>query len=187
MSGLNRFYYPIKYKSRDEAVSLGVTCVFISHQKNDKIEAKKIAEYLIQADIDVYFDEYDTDLKIQLQNNNPKGVAQAICNGINNSSHMLVLISPNSLISTWVPFEIGFGYDKTDLGVLTLKGIPKGSLPEYARSAKIIRDIWDLNHYISTLSRKTNDFLIETKKLSHYSSSSNPLLTVMDSIISDKY
>ena len=33
---------------------------------------------------------------------------------------MLVIVSPTTMKSNWVPFEIGFGYDKTELSVLTL-------------------------------------------------------------------
>jgi len=183
---INRLYYPTKYESRAKVLSLGVKCVFISHQQKDKDAAKKIADYLLNAGIDVYFDEYDKDLKIQHQINNPKAVTQSICNGINNSSHMLVLVSPNTLNSTWVPFEIGYGYEKKDLGVLCLKGIPKGGLPEYIRTARVIRDIYDLNSLITSISGKSKELLLETKMMSDYSSLSNPLQTVMDSMISEK-
>lgn len=184
---INRFYYPTKYESRAKVLALGVKCIFISHQQKDKEAAKKIADYLLAAGIDVYFDEYDKDLKIQNQGKNPKGVTQAICNGINNSSHMLVVVSPNTLLSTWVPFEIGYGFEKTDLAVLCLKGIPKGGLPEYIRTAKIIRDIHDLNVLIANTTGKSKEILIETKMMSNYSNHLNPLASVMDSIISDQY
>jgi len=184
---INRFYYPIKYESRAKVLALGVKCIFISHQQKDKEAAKKIADYLLAAGIDVYFDEYDKDLKIQNQGKNPKRVTQAICNGINNSSHMLVVVSPNTLLSTWVPFEIGYGFEKTDLAVLCLKGIPKGGLPEYIRTAKIIRDIHDLNVLITSTTGKSKEILLETKMMSNYNNHLNPLASVMDSIISDQY
>ena len=85
MEGLNRFYYPTKYKSRNQVVSLGVKCVFISYQKKDREAAIKIANYLQASGIDVYIDIYDKELKLQHQNDNPKEVTKAICNGINNS------------------------------------------------------------------------------------------------------
>jgi hypothetical protein len=97
--------------------------VFISHQKRDREEAKTIADYLKGIGIKVYFDEYDRELQIATENDNPKGVVNAIKKGINNSTHMLCLISQNTLYSKWVPFEVGYGYDKTDLATLTLKGI----------------------------------------------------------------
>jgi hypothetical protein len=187
MAALNRFYYPTKYESRAKVVALGVKCIFISHQQKDKEAARKIADYLLNAGIDVYFDEYDKDLKHQNQAGNPKAVTQAICNGVNNSSHMLVLVSPNTLYSTWVPFEIGYGFDKTELNVLCLKGIQKGGLPEYVRTAKIIRDIYDLNLFISNTTGKLKETLIENKMMSDYSSYSNPILSVMDSMINDTY
>ena len=34
------------------------TCIFISHQKEDTESCRQIADYLLAAGIDVYFDEY---------------------------------------------------------------------------------------------------------------------------------
>jgi hypothetical protein len=184
---MNRYYYPTKYQSRNQFLSLGVRCIFISHQKKDSSEARKVAEYLEAAGLDVYFDEYDGDLRIQHQNDNPQVVTAAILKGINNSSHMLVVVSPNTLFSTWVPFEIGYGYDKTDLVILCLKGIPKGQLPEYVRTKPIVRDIYDLNLMISRLAGQTTQLLVESRKIRDYSSSDNPLVKVMDGILNDQY
>jgi hypothetical protein len=183
---LNRYYYPTKYESRSKVLSLGIKCIFISHQQKDKNEAKEIADYFINAGIDVYFDAYDTDLKNSHQINNAKAVTDSIRKGINNSSHMLVLVSPNTLYSTWVPFEIGYGYDKTDLYTLCLKGIPKGGLPEYLKAGKIIRDVWDINHFISNVSNVNKEFLFESKKIFSYDKLDNPLRSVMDSLINEK-
>lgn len=183
MTGINRFYYPKKFNSRNEAIAMGIKCVFISHQQADKTSAKKVADYLLNTGIDVYFDEYDKDLKIQQQNNNPSGVTNAICMGINNSSHMLVIVSPSTIESTWVPFEIGYGFDKTSLGVLCLKGIPKGGLPDYIRTAKVIRDIYDLNQLIENISNIDQKLLLEQASMKSYSNPMNPLQSVMDSII----
>lgn len=179
---LNRYYWPTKYDSRADFLRQGVKCVFISHQQKDKQEAKKIADYLINAGINVYYDEYDSDLKDNHQSNNAKGVTDSIKRGINNSSHMLVLVSPNTLYSTWVPFEVGYGYDKTDLCVLCLKGISK-SLPEYLKAAKIIRDIYDLNGLISNVTAISKETLIRTKNIYDYNDYQNPLSNIMDKII----
>lgn len=184
---MNRYYYTSKFASRNQFLELGVKCVFISHQKKDAAEARKVAEYLENAGIDIYFDENDGDLRIQHQNDNPQAVTAAILKGINNSSHMLVVVSPNTIFSSWVPFEIGYGYDKTDLAVLCLKGIPKGKLPEYVRTKPVVRDIYDLNLMVERLTGKTKDTLIETRKMNDYSSYYNPLANVMDGLISDQY
>lgn len=182
---MNRFYYPTKYKSRKEVISLGIKCVFISHQQKDKDEARIIADYLEKSGIDVYFDEYDSSLKLHHQRNDPQKVTESICNGINNSSHMLVIVSPNTISSSWVPFEIGYGFEKTDLAILCLKGIPKGSLPEYLRTAPVVRDIYDLNNKIASITGKSKERLIESNLLKAHGEVSNPLMKIMDSIIVD--
>lgn len=182
---INRFYYPTKYQSRNQVIALGIKCVFISYQKEDKESAIKVADYLISVGVDVYIDIYDTELRIHHQNNNPKAVTNAICKGINNSSHMVTIVSPNTLYSSWVPFEIGYGYDKTDLSVLCLKGIPKGKLPEYVRTAKIIRDIYDLNILIKNFTGQTADTLEKANMINLSTFSS--LNSVMDNLINDTY
>ena len=154
--------------------------VFISHQKKDREEAKQIADYLKKVGIEVYFDEYDRELQIATVNNDPKRVVQAIRNGINNSTHMLCIISKNTLYSKWVPFEVGYGYDKTDLATLTLKGIKNSELPDYIKVAPIIRDIYDLNKFVEKYGVK---YLLESRNFSDYKSYSHPLSNIMDAII----
>lgn len=185
MGGLNRFYYPVKYESRAQVLSLGIKCVFISYQKDDKDDAIKVADYLMSIGIDVYIDRYDAELKIHHQNNNPKAVTESICKGINNSSHMLTIVSQSTLYSTWVPFEIGYGYDKTELCVLCLKDIPKGKLPEYVRTSKIIRDIYDLNFLIKKITGQDTAILEKANYLNKTIYTS--LSPVMDIMTNDPY
>ncbi|MHA4810205.1 toll/interleukin-1 receptor domain-containing protein [Flavitalea flava] len=187
MTATNRFYSQTKFNSRAEAISSGVKCIFISYQKSDKEQAKKVAEFLQNAGIEVYLDLNDTELRIHHQSNDPKKVTAAICCGVNNSSHMLVLVSPNTIHSTWVPFEIGYGYEKTDLRVLCLKGIRQGQLPEYVRTAPVIRDIYDFNGMVASFTGRSKSILLETKMMSDYTSTNNPLAGVMDNIINDQY
>ena len=186
MAAINRYYSSTKYSSRTDALKSGVKCVFLAHQQRDKDQAKKVADYLQNAGIEVYFDEYDRDLRFHHQNGNAKEVTKAICAGINNSSHMLVVVSPNTVTSTWVPFEIGYGYDKTELAVLCLKGIPVGTLPAYVKTARVIRDIYDINGFVSSFSGKSKEQLIETKMMSSHDSVQNSLADVMDKLIIDR-
>lgn len=113
----------------------------------------------MKAGIDVYLDEYDYDLKHEVQVNNPDGVVRCIKKDINNSSHMLCVISTSTIYSKWVPWEIGYGYDKTNIGALTLKGISDSSLPDYLKTVTLIRGTKSLNQYISTVSNHTEAFL----------------------------
>jgi hypothetical protein len=96
---------------------------------------------------------------------------------------MLCIISPNTLSSKWVPFEVGYGYDRTDLATLTLKGIKSSDLPDYIKTKPIIRDIYDINRFIKNNGNQYK-MILETKTLSNdYKSSLHPLYAVMDSII----
>jgi hypothetical protein len=183
---LNRIYYP-QQNSRAKFLALGIKCVFISYQKKDREAAMKVADYLENSGISIYIDIYDSDLKLDGQVKAPQKVTSAICKGINNSSHMLVVVSANTVFSTWVPFEIGYGYEKTDLGILCLKGIPVGGLPEYARIGKIIRDVYDLDLLTETLSGKTKEKLNEVRLFSGYKKDDQGINSVMDSLIIDKY
>ena len=157
------------------------TKVFISHQKKDKKDAKEIADYLKKGGIEVYFDEYDRGLQIATENNNPKAVVSAIKTGIDNSTHMLCLISKNTLYSKWVPFEVGYGYDKTDLATVTLKGISNLELPDYIKVAPIIRSTNDLDMFVE---KYGNKYALERRGFSEYKSDSHPLNNVMDTVIS---
>lgn len=157
-----------------------MTRVFIAHQKSDRVEAKKISDYLRSVNIEVYFDEFDKELLSALQENNPKKVVNAIKKGVKKCSHMLCLISPNTLYSKWVPFEVGYGYDRTVLATLTLKGIENKEIPDYIKAAPIIRDIYDINKLVKSLGNK---YLFESKNYSNYQSSLHPLNNVMDKII----
>lgn len=186
MAGQNRANISVKYSRRSEFMARGIKCVFISHQKRDRDEAEKIVNYLIDANVDVYFDEYDGDLRLQSESTNPQGVTAAICTGINNSSHMLAVVSPNTIDSRWVPFEVGYGYDKTVLAVLTLKGRPKGGLPGYVRIAPVIRDIDDLNRFIARLKGTNMDVLFSSQLLQKHDLYYHPVKSVMDAYLIDQ-
>lgn len=179
MAGINRAF-SINESLTKAHLSANKTCVFISHQKRDAEFCEKIAKYLMQADIDVYFDEYDNDLKHSRINKDPKGVVDCIRKGISKSTHMLCVLSPNTLDSRWVPWEVGYGYDKTKVGALTLKGISDSEIPDYLKTVKIIRGTKSLNAFISELTG-FSELILETKKLTLKASTiSHPLDNVLD-------
>lgn len=155
--------------------------VFLSHQRSDKNEAEKIAEYLKACGINVYFDKFDKELQQAVADNNPKGVVAAIKKGVAASTDMLVLVSPNTLRSEWVPFEIGYGYDALDVKALTLKGIKSKDIPDYIKVVPIIRDIYDMDIYSTG---KGNKYLMEARGITRKAAGrTHPLAGVMDDII----
>lgn len=155
--------------------------VFLSHQRSDKNEAEKIAEYLKSCGINVYFDKFDKDLQQAVADNNPKGVVAAIKKGVAASSDMLVLVSANTLRSEWVPFEIGYGYDALEVKALTLKGIKSKDIPDYIKVVPIIRDIYDMEIYSTG---KGSRSLMEVRGITRKAAGrTHPLSGVMDDII----
>ena len=178
MTGINRLYCEastITYRKQ-----AGIKCVFISHQKADASICSHIDDYLKKAGIDVYFDEYDKDLKEYYQNKNPKGVVNSIKKGIQHSSHMLCVISPNTLHSKWVPWEIGYGYDITQLSALTLKGIKEEQLPDYLKTVTLVRGTRTLNEYISKLAGEFKEKMISSNRIINESTMSHPLVNYLD-------
>ena len=179
MAGINRATKNFRIFSESRKIK-GVECVFLSHQQKDKDVCRKIADYLMAANIDVYFDEDDEDLKVYRQTNRPAGVVDSIKTGINNSSHMLVIVSPNTLYSMWVPWEVGYGYDSIDLGVLTLKGIKDVDLPDYLKTTLIIRGTKSLNIYLAKITRGIQSLMESTDLIKAHTIGGHPLDNYLD-------
>lgn len=171
MSGIN-------YKSKyfEGLYTLGTQCIFISHQKADSAAAKQIADYLLKAGVNVYFDEYDD----TLEQANPFSVVNAIRNGLRHSTHVLVLLSENALHSKWIPWEIGYAYDSKEILSLTLKEISTVQLPEYLQITTIIRGTKSLNELISTLLHTSESNLIYEQKMFSASMMSHPLDNILN-------
>jgi hypothetical protein len=96
---------------------------------------------------------------------------------------MLALISPNTLYSKWVPFEIGYGYDLTEVMALTLKGIATKDLPDYIRAVPIIRDIYDIDKFAKKhgiVSLMESRGMVKTASYPEH-----PLYGVLDNIINN--
>lgn len=177
--GINYYYLRDSYNGILPKPTVEKPRVFISHQKRDSDVAGKITDYLLDAGIDVYFDQYDS----SINRADPNSVVNAIRTGIENSSHMLVLFSPNTFGSMWVPWEIGYAYNsQIALNVLRLKEVPKDKLPEYLKVVKVILDIWDLNQLISNLTNVTREQLLTEGRIRNYSDIIHPLSQYMDSI-----
>lgn len=155
--------------------SKGTLCIFISHQKKDSQAAKQIADYLLEAGINVYFDEYDNTLDLD----DPYSIVRGIKNGLNHSTHLLVLLSENALESKWIPWEIGYAYDNKVIISLTLKAIAGWKLPEYLKITKIIRGTMSLNQVLSELLGHSEPFLINECRLFSANMPNHPLDNVL--------
>lgn len=167
---INRYYLSEQY---DVA---GENCIFISHNRKDKEVAKAIADYILKAGIHIYFDEYDTSIDLT----NPDSVVTAIKTGIRRSSHMLCLLSHNAMESKWMPWEIGFGYDKVRLVGLTTKEIAHSTLPEYLQIIPILHGTKSLNNFLDVVCNKTSMQMLNEGRYISASNINHPLDNYLD-------
>ena len=184
--------------TESQRISLGTNrpCIFICHQHKDKPVCRKIASYLRNAGVDVFFDEEDQQLQVAVQKRDPFGITRRIKEGIESSSHMLCVVSQNTSESKWVPFEIGYGHAKLVLknanrdsvslirvSTLILRDLAKKDLPEYMQVTYVMKDIHSINEYVAKL-RNTSTWILENRgELKSHNDYSHPLATDMYQII----
>ena len=97
--GTNYYFLRDYYNGVLPKPSLNSPRVFISHQKKDSDIARVIADYLENAGIDTYFDQYDS----TINRSDPQSVVKAIRYGIENSTHMLVVFRQTHLSQCGCP------------------------------------------------------------------------------------
>ncbi|HVD99442.1 MAG TPA: toll/interleukin-1 receptor domain-containing protein [Cytophagaceae bacterium] len=163
-----------------------IPCIFISYQRRDEDYASEVAEYIKSKQLDVYFDLEDNDLKLQNQIVNPKEVTNAIRNGLNKSQYMIVIISPNTIRSPWVPFEVGYAFDEKgdNMKLLRHKEINKNTIPDYLKVKEMLQGSSSLDEFLKTI--RKNHLIYENlmkkgeevKTFSEYTN--NPLNKYLD-------
>lgn len=155
-------------------------CVFVSHKKEDRDVAKKVADYIMDAGIDVYFDEYDN----FINRSDPNSVVTAIKRGMQHSTHMIVIFTSKTLHSSWVPWEIGYGDAMgTNIRILKMIDIKKDCLPEYMQVVSVLYDIWDLNAFLANVRGTTTEYLINEGAIKSHSSQHHQLKDSLERIV----
>ena len=171
--GINYYYY----SGNIPRPSLERPRVFVSHQKKDSNAAKVVVDYLQDAGIDVYFDQYDK----SINRSDPQSVVSAIKRGIENCNHMLVLFSLNTFESMWVPWEIGYAYNSAiTLNVLRFKGVEKEKLPDYLKVVNTVMSIYQLNNLIANIRRTNREQLILENRSFSENNTTHMLNNIMD-------
>ena len=140
-------------KGRWEFNALKGNCVFISHKKEDERAAKAIGDYLMkQVGVDIYLDLYDVELKEAVSVDNDRKIVESIKTGIVTSSHLLCLVSHQTRLSWWVPYEVGVaGEHSKEIATLKLKGIT--DIPSFLKTEKVLNTIQEFFDYTKTLGR----------------------------------
>ena len=129
--------------------SLGRPCIFLSHISVDKVAVAEIARYITaRGDIDVYLDANDDELQKAADEGNAAGVTDFIERGLSNSTHIMCLVSANTVRSWWVPYELGFA-KRSGKPLATLRLKDAVNLPAYLEISEIIRGTESLNKYLT--------------------------------------
>lgn len=114
--------------------------VFISYSAVDQGIASDISDVLKDIDIPHFFDKKDI--------NWGQDVARAVGSGVRNCSHLLVVLSPASLKSSWVAYEIG---QAAALGKVILPYLthPSLDIPDFIRGYHYKSSLSDLRQYLA--------------------------------------
>lgn len=127
-------------------------CIFISHVNVDRESARDIGEFIRNdGNLDIYLDIDDPDLQRAVENKDPLGVTRFVERGLARSDNLLCLVSEKTVLSWWVPYEIGFT-KKAGKGIATLLLKDAVILPAYLEIGKVLLDIYDLNSYVQEIS-----------------------------------
>lgn len=84
-----------------------MTKIFISHKKEDSDQANTIAFQLRRNGVDVYLDVLDPRLQ-----DGGEELSNYLQDRLSQCTHLLAVLSYNTRLSWWVPFEIGIATEK---------------------------------------------------------------------------
>lgn len=134
------------------SVDTSKPCIFLSHRSLDKEHVRSIANYIAKVGIDYYLDENDQTLQEADAAGDDNETVNCIKQGIRSSTHVLCILSENTVSSWWVPYEIGFG-DNANKGIASLKlrELPQESIPSYLRIHQCVIGLADFNDYLQQI------------------------------------
>lgn len=125
-------------------------CVFVSHSSADKAAARKLADWLMEQGVNVYFDEHDQVLRAAAASGEDKAIVQCIHDGLDKSTHAICVISKNTTNSQWVPYEMGYSASRNHpLALVQLAEVKE--LPSFYKVASVIKDLADLIQYVNKI------------------------------------
>lgn len=112
--------------------------VFISYSHVDSEIVTKICQFFDSASIDYFHDAKDVIWGGHL--------VDAVKNGINTATHLLLILSPASLKSAWVPYETGQAKNR-GLKILPYLTHPALDIPSYLSGIKHISSFDQLKSF----------------------------------------
>jgi hypothetical protein len=155
MAGINRALHENRRIAKINAANQS-PCIFLSHISVDKPSAIALGRYITtNGGIDIYLDIDDEELQLAVSTNDAAGITDFIERGLSRSTHIMCLVSADTVRSWWVPYELGFAKNAgKHLVTLKLKG--EVQLPSYLEISKIIHGTESLNEYLNRVRHSYN-------------------------------
>lgn len=129
--------------------------VFISHRGLDKAIAAAIASLLEALHVHYWFDQDDEDTQraAALGMRGDQALIHAIDRGIRHSTRIVGILSINTRLSWWVPYEIGSARAAgIPASFLILSSLHISSLPEFIRLCALYRSLDEMLRWATFLS-----------------------------------
>ena len=102
--------------------------VFLSHSSKDKEVLPSVINFLSQYGVNVYIDKTDKELP---RNTSPE-TGDILKKRIQESKKFIVLVSPNSKDSKWIPWELGIADEKKKIrNVALFPNVQNASMPSW--------------------------------------------------------
>lgn len=117
--------------------------VFISYNHSDNVVVEQICSTLKERSIDYFLDSKDIPYG--------KPISGSVKDAFETSTHLVVVISPGSNQSAWVPFEIGMATGK-GIPVLPVLAHPRMKLPDFIHDLKCFRSVDEFKEHFFLVS-----------------------------------
>lgn len=152
MAGINRALLSESNQHiKASSLSSSNPCIFLSHISADKAAVREIGKYITdKGNIDIYLDEQDVNLQIAVSKADAVGITIFLEKGLSQSTHIMCLVSDETVKSWWVPYELGFA-KKSGKPLSTLKIKGNAELPAYLEISHIIKGTKSLNAYLESV------------------------------------
>lgn len=151
-TGINRALDNVHKTFNERYASIEKPCIFLSHRSLDKDMVEDIGKYIMNKGIDIYFDKYDKNLQKADAQGNDEATTKCIQEGLKESTHVMCLLSPVTVTSWWVPYEIGYGENiAKDIFSLKLAELKKEYIPAYLRIRECLMGWSELDEYLMKL------------------------------------